>query len=67
MVTIGVHGFDGQSFVRRLREGEVHLLLDVRQRRGVRGSQYARANSRRLLTGTRSGGCGGTELLNGER
>ena len=48
MATIGVYGFDGESFLRRLREADVGLLLDVRQRRGVRGSEYAWANSRRL-------------------
>jgi uncharacterized protein (DUF488 family) len=48
MVTIGVYGFDGESFLRRLREANVRLLLDVRQRRGVRGAEYAWANARRL-------------------
>jgi uncharacterized protein (DUF488 family) len=48
MVTIGVYGFDGESFLRRLREAKVRLLLDVRQRRGVRGPEYAWANSLRL-------------------
>ena len=48
MVTIGVYGFDGESFLRRLREANVRLLFDVRQRRGVRGPEYAWANSRRL-------------------
>ena len=47
MVTIGVYGFDGESFLQRLREANVRLL-DVRQRRGVRGPEYAWANSRRL-------------------
>jgi uncharacterized protein (DUF488 family) len=48
MVTIGVYGFDGDSFLQRLREADVRLLLDVRQRRGVRGPEYAWANSLRL-------------------
>jgi uncharacterized protein (DUF488 family) len=48
MVTIGVYGFDGESFLQRLRDADVRLLLDVRQRRGVRGPDYAWANSRRL-------------------
>ncbi|WP_242908990.1 DUF488 domain-containing protein [Actinomadura terrae] len=48
MMTIGVYGFDGESFLRRLREADVRLLIDVRQRRGVRGPDYAWANSRRL-------------------
>src|SRR5687767_8976299 len=48
MVTIGVYGFDADSFLRQLRQADVCLLLDVRQRRGVRGAEYAWANSRRL-------------------
>jgi uncharacterized protein (DUF488 family) len=48
MVTIGVYGFDGESFLQRLKRANVRLLLDVRQRRGVRGPEYAWANSRRL-------------------
>jgi uncharacterized protein (DUF488 family) len=48
MATIGVYGFDRESFLLRLREVDVRLLLDVRQRRGVRGPEYAWANSRRL-------------------
>jgi uncharacterized protein (DUF488 family) len=46
--TIGVYGFDGPSFIRALREAEVGIVLDVRQRRGVRGSEYAWANAKRL-------------------
>src|SRR3712207_2769188 len=48
MVTIGVYGFDAESFLQRLRRADVSLLLDVRQRRGVRGPEYAWANSLRL-------------------
>ncbi len=48
MMTIGVYGFDGASFLQRLQNAEVRLLLDVRQRRGVRGPDYAWANARRL-------------------
>jgi uncharacterized protein (DUF488 family) len=46
--TIGVYGFDGPEFIRALQEAEVGIVLDVRQRRGVRGSEYAWANSKRL-------------------
>lgn len=46
--TIGVYGFDRESFLRALKDAGVELLLDVRQRRGVRGSQYAWANAQRL-------------------
>jgi uncharacterized protein (DUF488 family) len=48
LATIGVYGFDGPSFIRALQEARITLLLDVRQRRGVRGSEYAWANARRL-------------------
>jgi uncharacterized protein (DUF488 family) len=48
VATIGVYGFTAQTFLDRLRQADVGLLLDVRQRRGVRGSEYAWANSRRL-------------------
>ncbi len=48
LVTIGVYDFDGDSFLRRLQEADVRLLVDVRQRRAVRGPLYAWANARRL-------------------
>ena len=48
VATIGVYGFTAQTFLDRLREADVGQLLDVRQRRGVRGSDYAWANSARL-------------------
>jgi uncharacterized protein (DUF488 family) len=48
VVTIGVYGFTLRAFLARLREAQVGLLLDVRQRRGVRGREYAWANSLRL-------------------
>lgn len=48
MATIGVYGFDGGSFLQRLAQADVRLLLDLRQRRGVRGPEYAWANSLRL-------------------
>jgi uncharacterized protein (DUF488 family) len=48
VATIGVYGFTAAGFLERLRRTDVRLLLDVRQRRGVRGPDYAWANSRRL-------------------
>lgn len=48
VATIGVYGFDANAFLHALRDAGVGLLLDVRQRRGVRGPEYAWANSRRL-------------------
>ncbi|HWN72688.1 MAG TPA: DUF488 domain-containing protein [Solirubrobacterales bacterium] len=46
--TISVYGFDGPGFIRALKEAEAGIVLDVRQRRGVRGSEYAWANAKRL-------------------
>lgn len=48
VVTIGVYGFDDKTFIKHLQRSDVRLLVDIRQRRGVRGSQYAWANSLRL-------------------
>jgi uncharacterized protein (DUF488 family) len=48
ITTIGVYGFDRNSFLAALGEARIDLLLDVRQRRGVRGSEYAWANAQRL-------------------
>jgi uncharacterized protein (DUF488 family) len=48
IATIGVYGFDRDSFLRTLAEARIDLVLDVRQRRGVRGSEYAWANAQRL-------------------
>ena len=48
IATIGVYGFTGETFLERLRIAGVRVVLDVRQRRGVRGPEYAWANSRRL-------------------
>ena len=46
--TIGVHGWSLDEFLAALAEHDVAVLVDVRQRRGVRGPQYAWANSQRL-------------------
>jgi uncharacterized protein (DUF488 family) len=48
VVTIGVYEWDLERFLVALRGADVRVLLDVRQRRGVRGREYAWANSRRL-------------------
>ena len=48
VATIGVYGFSAETFVVALREAGVSVVLDVRARRGVRGSDYAWANSKRL-------------------
>ena len=48
IVTIGVYGFDEDSFFEALRKAKVDTFCDIRSRRGVRGSTYAFANSLRL-------------------
>lgn len=46
--TIGVYGFTEESFFAALKTAEIDTFIDIRQRRGVRGSAYAFANSQRL-------------------
>ena len=43
-----MYGFTAESFLAALQRADVRLLIDVRQRRGVRGPEYAWANSTRL-------------------
>jgi uncharacterized protein (DUF488 family) len=56
VATIGVYGFTLDRFLETLRGADVRLLLDVRQRRGVRGSEYAWANSARLQSALEESG-----------
>ena len=58
VATIGVYGFDLPSFLTALEEAGIRQVLDVRQRRGVRGSEYAWANSRRLQAALADAGIG---------
>lgn len=58
IATIGVYGFDAESFLDALRGAGVGIVLDVRQRRGVRGHEYAWANSRRLQAALAAAGIG---------
>jgi uncharacterized protein (DUF488 family) len=48
IVTIGVYGFTAAAFLEKLTGAGVGLVVDLRQRRGVRGPDYAWANSQRL-------------------
>ena len=48
IATIGVYGFAAETFLDTLTGADVGLLLDLRQRRGVRGPDYSWANSARL-------------------
>ena len=65
VVTIGVYGWTAETFLAALRGAGIEQVLDVRQRRGVRGSEYAWANAKRLEAG-RAGG-GGAGEHRGER
>ena len=56
VATIGVYGFTVEKFLETLRRADVRLLLDVRQRRGVRGREYAWANAGRLQTALAAAG-----------
>ncbi len=60
--TIGVYGFDQAAFLRSLADAGVDLVLDVRQRRGVRGSEYAWANAQRLEAALGEAGIGYSHL-----
>jgi uncharacterized protein (DUF488 family) len=48
IATVGVYGASLETFLRALRDANVRQVIDVRQRRGVRGSEYAWANAQRL-------------------
>jgi uncharacterized protein (DUF488 family) len=48
LATVGVYGASLESFLAALHEANVALVMDVRQRRGVRGRDYAWANAQRL-------------------
>jgi uncharacterized protein (DUF488 family) len=48
VATIGVYGFTATTCLDALHRADVRLVLDVRQRLGVRGPQYSWANSLRL-------------------
>jgi uncharacterized protein (DUF488 family) len=48
IATVGVYGATLETFLRALRDANVGQVIDVRQRRGVRGSEYAWANAQRL-------------------
>ncbi len=48
VVTTGVYGFSEEEFFQALQEAGVDTFVDIRQRRGLRGSTYAFANSKRL-------------------
>ncbi|HEU5213042.1 MAG TPA: DUF488 domain-containing protein [Gaiellaceae bacterium] len=48
VATIGVYPWTLERFLAALRDARVELVVDVRQRRGVRGREYSWANAQRL-------------------
>lgn len=48
VLTIGAYGFDERTFLQALVSAGVDLFIDIRARRGMRGSTYAFANAVRL-------------------
>jgi uncharacterized protein (DUF488 family) len=48
LFTIGAYGFDADHYFTTLQQAHIDLFLDIRRRRGVRGSEYAFANAGRL-------------------
>jgi uncharacterized protein (DUF488 family) len=56
VATIGVYTWTRESFLEALQAAGVKLVVDVRQRRGVRGSEYAWANAQRLLAALTAAG-----------
>jgi uncharacterized protein (DUF488 family) len=48
IITIGVYGFSAEAFFQKLQQAGVDTFCDIRWRRGVRGREYAFANSGRL-------------------
>ena len=58
VATIGVYGWTVDGWLDALRAADVRLVLDVRQRRGVRGSEYSWANAQRLEAALADAGVG---------
>src|SRR3954468_5296181 len=58
IATTGVHGATLERFLAALRDASVRQVLDLRQRRGVRGPEYAWANSLRLQAALAEAGIG---------
>ena len=58
VATIGVHGWTLDEFLAALRAQGATTVLDVRQRRGLRGSEYAWANAARLQAALADSGIG---------
>jgi len=62
IATIGIYDFDLTSFLGTLERAGVDTVVDVRQRRGVRGPEYAWANAKRLQAALAEAGFGYVHL-----
>jgi uncharacterized protein (DUF488 family) len=58
IATVGVYGATLERFLQALDDADVRMILDVRQRRGVRGREYSWANSKRLQQALADAGVG---------
>jgi len=47
--TIGVYGFTAESFFKKLVEHKIDALIDIRRRRGVRGTEFSFCNKIKLI------------------
>ncbi len=56
IATVGVYQSSLDDFLDKLRRNRVAMVVDVRQRRGVRGREYAWANSLRLQAALKRAG-----------
>jgi len=56
VLTIGAYGFTGETFIETLKAAGVDLFIDIRARRGMRGSAYAFANAQRLQAALEAAG-----------
>ena len=60
--TIGVYGSSEESFFGALEENEIELFIDIRARRGMRGSKYKYVNSSYLQNKLKELGIGYAHL-----
>jgi uncharacterized protein (DUF488 family) len=54
VLTIGIYRFDASAFADALKEAGADVVVDIRARRGIRGSRYSWGNSQRLQALLRS-------------
>jgi uncharacterized protein (DUF488 family) len=49
ILTIGAYGFTEEAFFRAIQAAGVQVFIDIRWRRGVRGTEYTFVNHKRLV------------------